>query len=128
MFGKIAASCIALLVTVGCAYPQSDRMQDPAAPDTIPMYTVADCMPGEDFRRYLIQNFSHEPLLLGYGFIVVVQEDGTETVAEGAMFLTANLETGTWSVSITFEDDMSCNVISGFELQPMTYGPPGIDL
>lgn len=128
MFGKIAASCIALLVTAGCAYPQSGNLPDEAAPDTIPMYTVADCMPGEDFRRYLIQNFGHEPLLLGYGFVVVIQEDGTETVAEGAMFLTANLETGTWSVSITFEDDMSCNVISGLDLQPMSYGPPGIDL
>lgn len=128
MFGKFAASFLALLVTAGCAYPQSDRMQDTAAPDTIPMYTVADCMPGEEFRRYLIQNFGHEPLLLGYGFVVVTQEDGTESVEEGTMFLTANLDTGTWSVSITFEDDMSCNVISGLDLQPMTYGPPGTDL
>lgn len=128
MFNKFAASFLALLVTAGCAYPQSDRMQDPAAPNTIPMYTVADCMPGEEFRNYIVQNFGHQPLLLGYGFVVVVQEDGAETVADGAMFLTANLETGTWSVSITFEDDTICNLISGFELQPMTYGPPGIDL
>ena len=97
-------------------------------PDTQPMYTVADCMPGPEFRQYLVQNFGHEPLLLGRGFVVVVQDDGTEAVADGVMFLTANLDTETWSVSIAFQDGMICNVISGLELQPMTYSLPGTPL
>lgn len=128
MFSKFAASFLALLVTAGCAYPQSGELPDEAAPNTIPMYTVADCMPGEEFRRYVIQNFGHEPLLLGYGYVVFIQEDGTEALAEGVMFLTGNIDTGTWGVSITFDDDMTCNLISGLDLQPMSYGPLGTDL
>lgn len=129
MFKKITSSLVALFITTGCAYPQSDGvMPDEAAPDAIPMFTVADCMPNEEYIRYVVQNFGHKPLLLGYGFVVVLQEDGSELVVEGAMFLTANLGTGTWSVSITFEDNMTCSIISGLNLQPMSLGPPGTNL
>jgi len=115
-------------MATGCAYPQNRGLPDEAMPETLPMYTVADCMPGEEFREYVIQNFGHEPLLLGYGFVSLLGENGEQYYADGVMFLTSNIETGTWSVSITFEDDMSCNLISGLDLQPMTYDPPGTDL
>lgn len=129
MYSKITSSLFALFVTAGCAYPQSSEIwPDEAEPLTIPMYTVANCMPGDEFRPYIIQNFGHEPLLLGYGIISIIQDDGSAIAADGAMFLTANLDTGTWIVSITFPDDMICNLISGLDLQPMSYGPPGTDL
>lgn len=128
MFNKFAASFLALLVTAGCAYPQSGNLPDEAAPNTIPMYTVADCMPGDEFRNYIVKNFGHEPLLLGYGYVVFIQEDGTEALAEGVMFLTANLDSGSWGISITFEDDMTCSLTYGFDLQPMTYDLLGTDI
>ena len=128
MFKKITASLFALFVTAGCGYPQNDVFPDEAMPDTVPMYTIAECMPGEEFRRYVIQNFGHEPLLLGYGFVSLLAETGEQYYAEGVMFLTGNIDTGTWSVSVTFEDDMTRNLISGLDLQLMTYGPPGTDL
>ena len=129
MYKTVTSCLVALFITAGCAYPQSNEiMPDEAMPDTIPMYTTADCMPGPEFRDYISNNFGHEPMLLGYGYVMVIQENGDEVPVGGVMFLTTNIDTGTWTVSITFPDDMVCNLISGFGLQPMSYEPPGTDI
>lgn len=97
-------------------------------PNTQPMLAVAHCMPADEYAAYAAREFGEAPVLMGWGFVDVANENFEPRVSEGMMVITANFDTGTFSVNITYEDGMNCTLMQGLEFEPWPSRYPGESL
>lgn len=101
----------ALLFALGasCAVAQDAESQQ--------MTMFANCMTSEKYKDYVVNQFGETPKYYGLGYIAFPFEGKTE-FAKGYMLFTTNPESGTYSISITFDDGTTCEVLSGIQLTP----------
>lgn len=85
--------------------------------NTISMPMVGWCAPIAETARQLTEKYGERPIISGNGFISIPNGNDTE-IAEGTMVITANLDSGSFTVNISFTDGMNCIVLSGFGFSP----------
>ena len=118
MYKKLS-SAIGVIGLTSLAQAQ-DLGQDllPNQPVTQPMLVVADCLPIDEAAAFGYQRYGQVPVLNGWGYLTVVDGDFNPMPSEGMMVVTANFETGTFAIHITYEDGMNCTLIGGLEFSP----------
>lgn len=123
-----------LLSTIGViglsSFAQAqDLGQDlPELPPVVvrPMLLIAECMPIGDAAILGYQEFGQVPVLKGWGYLTVTDQNLEPLPSEGMMVVTANFETGTFAIHITYEDGMNCTLMTGLEFSPWgNIVPPG---
>jgi hypothetical protein len=81
------------------------------------LITESECAHWSVVGNYLT-NFDESPLALGDGFVYIVYEDKTVREERGVYSLWTNQETGTFTNTITFEDGITCILVSGSKFDP----------
>ena len=86
-----------------------------------PMPMFGQCTETAPYVLMLETEYGEQAVLEGNGFIQLFGRDpATEmnSIANGYMTISTNFDTGTFTVSITFADGMSCLLIDGTEFVP----------
>ena len=89
--------------------------------DYRPMLMFGQCTETAPYVQMLETGYGERAVLEGNGFIQLPNQDPTakdNTVVNGFMTISTNFDTGTFTVSITFADGISCLLIDGTEFVP----------
>tara|TARA_B110000977_G_C10975368_1_gene453993 strand:- start:672 stop:1037 length:366 start_codon:yes stop_codon:yes gene_type:complete len=79
--------------------------------------TSNECLPKDQMRKELEGQYQETPILMGTGQVTASKN---AEPYEGLMLLYTNIKTSTFTVIIYFEeDDVSCILITGDEMQPV---------
>lgn len=88
---------------------------------SLPMYTRTDCEPYKAFNELFEEKYGEKKLALGLGTVFVIDEHPSNTYpAQGIMAIWTNQDSGTFSITVTFEDTMTCLLTSGSGFEPYT--------
>jgi hypothetical protein len=106
------------LLTAGSVFGFTMLASAQQLPNTQPMLAIAHCMPADQYAEYVVREFGEEPVLMGWGFVDVADENFEPRGSEGMLVVTANFDTGTFSINITYEDGINCTLMQGLEFAP----------
>jgi hypothetical protein len=94
--------------------------------NTRPMAMTAWCTSIDEFADHAYEYHGEPPVLTGVGYITILG-DSEPQFAQGLMVITANLDSGSFSLNIGFDDGTNCTLMTGFNLEPFSL-PAGTDL
>lgn len=115
---RLAYFTLGLILGLGSA--QAQQSQEPPLRPLLPV--VLECEKTEILFKKLSNDYGEEPMMIGNGVVVLLNRD----LKEGLMGLWFNKDTTSYSITVTFEEGLSCYVLLGNGLQP--YRMPGISL
>lgn len=93
----------------------------PALSQSLPMYTNTNCEPYEQISELLEEKYSEKKLALAWGTVFVIDDHPDNTYpAQGIVSIWTNQDSGSFSITVTFEDTMTCLLTSGVGFEPYT--------
>lgn len=93
----------------------------PVLAQSLQMYTSTSCEPYEVLNEMFEEKYSEKKLALALGTVFVIDGHPDNTYpAPGIVAIWTNQDTGTFSITVTFEDTMTCLLTSGSGFEPYT--------